>query len=366
MPDAYTAGGFLYHAASGRVLLHHRDANAPVYPNQWAGFGGRSEDQDGGDPVATWQREMREELGIALHREQIVPVHDFRNPRTGRWRYVFYAPWPVLDKDFILGEGDGFAWFDLDEALALPDLMDLARADLAALRLLIGSQPGGHQTDLRERLYLIADELRGIGNLGRYYGSNIYEIERAEQVLKIAARVASFVDEAGLPAIDALFDDHWLHVSPAIGVNAFVSNPAGEVLLLRRRDNGLWCLPGGIAEIGETPSEAALRELWEEGGLRGEVRRLLGIFDGRLWGSRAKVHLIAMTFQVECADLAAVPGSEMLEARFFAPDALPAAMSGGHARYVPLCIELARTGDTYVDPAASYDVDLPMHQRPHP
>jgi hypothetical protein len=59
-----------------------------------------------------------------------------------------------------------------------------------------------------------------------------------------------------------------------------------------------------------------------------------------------------------------VPGIEMLEARFFSPDALPEPISPGHDRWVPLCIELARSGGTYVDPAASYGVELPLHQRP--
>jgi ADP-ribose pyrophosphatase YjhB (NUDIX family) len=85
---------------------------------------------------------------------------------------------------------------------------------------------------------------------------------------------------------------HWIHVSPAIGVNTLVRNPAGEVLLLKRQDNGLWSLPRGVGEIGETPAEAALRELWEEAGLRGEVIRLLGVFDGQPFAARLYAELL--------------------------------------------------------------------------
>ena len=67
----YASVGFLYHAASRQVLLHHRDARASLYPECWAGFGGRDEPQDGGDPSATWRREMREELGVELSPEVI-------------------------------------------------------------------------------------------------------------------------------------------------------------------------------------------------------------------------------------------------------------------------------------------------------
>jgi 8-oxo-dGTP pyrophosphatase MutT (NUDIX family) len=139
VPELYAAVGFLYHRESGRVLLHHRDANAPTLPNVWAGFGGLSEPGDGTDLVTTWQREMREELSIELGREQIMPLRTYLSPYSGRPRSIFYALWPTLDTSaFVLGEGDGFGWFALDEAITLPDIMDLARDDLLALREIVG------------------------------------------------------------------------------------------------------------------------------------------------------------------------------------------------------------------------------------
>jgi hypothetical protein len=47
------AVGFLYHPASGKVLLHLRDANKPPNAGKWAFFGGRAEPEDGGDLLAT-------------------------------------------------------------------------------------------------------------------------------------------------------------------------------------------------------------------------------------------------------------------------------------------------------------------------
>jgi ADP-ribose pyrophosphatase YjhB (NUDIX family) len=220
------------------------------------------------------------------------------------------------------------------------------------------------RSDLGQELYLIADELRGIANQGRYYAANLYEAERADQALKLAARIAALADAEPLPLLTALFEDHCMHVSPRIGVDALVRNPAGEILLVKRRDNGHWCMPGGFAEIGETPAEAALRELWEEAGLRGEVTRLLGIFDSRVWGLQTKTHLLSLVFLVECEDLVAVPGSEMVAARFYDPDRLPGEMSIGQPQWVPICLERAETGGGYADPSSSYDLDLPMHQRP--
>lgn len=220
-------------------------------------------------------------------------------------------------------------------------------------------------SDVRQELYLIADEMRGMATLGKHFAANVYEAERADRLMELAAKVAALADE-GLPEeVRAVFTaEPWTRVSPAVGVNAAVFNADGEILLARRKDNGRWVVPGGIAEIGQTPAEAALRELWEEVGLRGRATRLLAVFDGRRWGSRAKVHMIHLLFLVDCEDLSPVPGIEMLDAGFFRADRLPRDMHHGHDRGVLKAFGLWRSGETFFDPAASYEVAMPMHQRP--
>ena len=79
----YEVCGFLFHRASGKVLLHHRGSDAPLNPNKWALFGGGSEPEDAGDPVATWCREMFEELGLRLERAQVLTLFDYLSPRSG-------------------------------------------------------------------------------------------------------------------------------------------------------------------------------------------------------------------------------------------------------------------------------------------
>lgn len=219
--------------------------------------------------------------------------------------------------------------------------------------------------DVRQELYLIADEMRGMATLGKEFAGNVYEVERAHRIVELAAKIAALADEETLAAVRAVFDaEPWHRISPAIGVEAAVFDARGDILLVQRRDNDRWATPGGIAEIGQTPAEAVLRELWEEAGLRGTVRRLLGVFDGRFWGSQSKVHLIHFVFLVECMEQSPVPGIEMLDARYFAPDALPAAMHKGHGERIPKCVELLHTGETYFDPAVSTGATMPMHQRP--
>ena len=124
----------MYHRATRNVLLHRRNAKAPRYPNTWASFGGWSEAEDNDEPVATWRRELREELGVELQPDQVASLGDYIDPRVGLRRYVFSCEWASLTTAFALGEGDGFAWFPLEEALRLPDLTDVDREDLLTLR----------------------------------------------------------------------------------------------------------------------------------------------------------------------------------------------------------------------------------------
>ena len=66
--------------------------------------------------------------------------------------------------------------------------------------------------------------------------------------------------------------------SIVIAVSAFVTDDRDRLLMIRRTDNGLYALPGGRHELGETMTETALRETDEETGIRVEVTGLVGIY----------------------------------------------------------------------------------------
>lgn len=62
------------------------------------------------------------------------------------------------------------------------------------------------------------------------------------------------------------------------GGSAIVTNDEGEILLQRRSDSGLWALPGGTMDIGETLAGAVVREVREETGFKVEPVRIVGIY----------------------------------------------------------------------------------------
>ncbi|MDN3355848.1 NUDIX domain-containing protein [Actinomadura sp. DC4] len=61
-------------------------------------------------------------------------------------------------------------------------------------------------------------------------------------------------------------------------VNVVVVNDEGDILLIRRTDNNNWALPGGAIDLGESASQAAIRETQEETGITCEITGLVGIY----------------------------------------------------------------------------------------
>lgn len=67
-------------------------------------------------------------------------------------------------------------------------------------------------------------------------------------------------------------------ITPLVGCDVFVLNSDKELLLIQRADNGLWALPGGCHDLGETPKKCAERECFEETGLGVECTDLIGVY----------------------------------------------------------------------------------------
>lgn len=111
-------------------------------------------------------------------------------------------------------------------------------------------------------------------------------------------------------------------------VSAVILNERRELLLQRRSDNGEWGLPGGSVEIGESVTEAILREVQEETGLLVDVVRLVGVYsDPRLQVVRYPdghvVHFINTCFECRTVGGQLQTSPETLELAYFEPAVLP-------------------------------------------
>ncbi|NJM41391.1 MAG: NUDIX domain-containing protein [Anaerolineae bacterium] len=175
----------------------------------------------------------------------------------------------------------------------------------------------------QDDVYQAADELRAIASLGLQYSKTEYDRDRYERTLAVGMRLLSKLEGKPIKlSMDEFRRDNWLHISPANGAEAFVFRD-DKVLLIRRKDNGLWALPGGLTDVGETLAHCAERELWEETGLRGKADRLLAVFDNRLWNGYIKAHLFGSVFHVIAVDGDPSVSNETLDVAFFSEESLP-------------------------------------------
>lgn len=119
---------------------------------------------------------------------------------------------------------------------------------------------------------------------------------------------------------------------PIVGATAVPILPDGQVVLVRRRDNGLWSLPGGLVDWGETLRGAIARELAEETGL--EVRafgRLVGVYSDP--DRDPRIHSICVVVEVQVTGRMQVHDTlELLEVAAFPAEALPRPLAHDHAQ----------------------------------
>ena len=179
-----------------------------------------------------------------------------------------------------------------------------------------------------------SEALSAIARTGLGFSDNLYERERFEEVLAVAADIAH--------AADGEFDhdtavERWLgqvgkgvpgYVTPKVGVAAVVGDDEGRMLLVQRADSGIWLYPTGWADVGYSASEVAVKEVREETGVDCEVVRFIGLLDGlRLGFTSVPMYLLQFHCRAVGGELKAHP-LETSAVGFFGEDELPWPLAG--------------------------------------
>ncbi len=180
-----------------------------------------------------------------------------------------------------------------------------------------------------------SEALAGIARTGLGFTESLYERERFEEVLAVAAEIRAMVGTPGTP--DTIIDEWMKHVgqgiagyqTPKATVGAIVHNDRGELLLVKRRDAGVWLYPTGWADVGYSASEVAVKEVLEETGIECEIVRLVAVLDGLRQGF-SRIPLYSLVFLCRATGGTLVPHPlECLDVGFFAEDAMPEPLAGG-------------------------------------
>lgn len=183
-----------------------------------------------------------------------------------------------------------------------------------------------------------AETLAATARTGLGFSQSLYEQERFEEILRVAADIraaaapdaASVEDEAGLV-------EEWLnqvgegvpgYVTPKVAVGAAVGNDNGELLLIQRSDSGAWLYPTGWCDVGYSAAEVVVKEVKEETGIDVEPVRLIAVLDGlRLGFTRIPLYSLVFHCRAVGGELAAHP-LECRDVGWFGRDNLPTPLVG--------------------------------------
>ncbi len=185
-----------------------------------------------------------------------------------------------------------------------------------------------------------SEALAAVARTGLAFTESLYEQERFEEVLKVAADIraaaAQLVSDG--EELDAqLLVEEWMravvagvpgYVTPKLAVGAVVGNDRGELLLVKRADSGVWLYPTGWADVGYSASEVVVKEVQEETGIVAEPVRLIAVLDGlRLGFTRIPLYSLVFHCRMLGGELKAHP-LECADVGWFAEDALPSPLAG--------------------------------------
>jgi ADP-ribose pyrophosphatase YjhB (NUDIX family) len=165
--------------------------------------------------------------------------------------------------------------------------------------------------------------LAAIAQSGLTYARDPFDIERYEALRKLAADVVA--EHTGRAAIDVdeFFRRESGYATPKVDVRGVVFR-AGELLLVRERSDGGWTLPGGWADVLDSPSSAIEREIREESGFEAHATKILAVFDRNRHPHPPQAFHVWKVF-IRCEITGGVPRDsiETDGAAFFARHALP-------------------------------------------
>jgi ADP-ribose pyrophosphatase YjhB (NUDIX family) len=206
--------------------------------------------------------------------------------------------------------------------------------------------------DVTDEILRLGDQLRAIALMGLGYSEGKpYDADRYEQIMGVAAELFALADIRSALEIRQSVFHQLTHVTPITAAEGAVFDERGRLLLIRRADDGLWALPGGLINPGETPAQATVREITEEAGLAVQADSLVGVYDSRLCGSASPLQLYI--FVVACHAVGEIGDPttpwEITDRRWVSPGE-DLAFSPGHDVRVPDAFAWRREGrPTYLD-----------------
>ena len=176
-----------------------------------------------------------------------------------------------------------------------------------------------------------AREIQALSQTGLHYSEDDYQRQRYTRLSEIAAEIIFQHSNLEFAPLMDIFNAQIGYATPRVDVRGAVFQD-GKLLLVRERQDNGWTMPGGWADVGDVPSQAAEREVWEEAGFHVKARRVVGLYDANRVGPLEVFHAFKIVFLCDLISGAARPSDETSEVAFFGLDQIPEPLSGERTR----------------------------------
>src|ERR1044071_1693108 len=140
-----------------------------------------------------------------------------------------------------------------------------------------------------------AREIFSLSQSGLTYSGNEYDIERYKRLQAITAEMIASESEITKEAALDSFSMQAGYITPKVDVRgAGVQN--GKILLIQERADGKWAMPGGWADLGNSPASVAEREVWEESGYQVKAEKVVAVLDANRFEPMEFYHAFKLIF----------------------------------------------------------------------
>jgi ADP-ribose pyrophosphatase YjhB (NUDIX family) len=169
----------------------------------------------------------------------------------------------------------------------------------------------------------IAREIQQLAQTGSAFAVTAYEKDRYKRLTEITAEIIENHTTLEKESVNKVLMEHPGYATPKIDVRAAVIKD-DKILLVQESTDNCWAMPGGWADVGDIPSEVAIRETKEESGFDVHPIKVIGVYDANRVGGRLEFyHAFKIIFLCELIGGKAATSNETLDVRFFNFNELP-------------------------------------------
>ena len=168
-------------------------------------------------------------------------------------------------------------------------------------------------------------QLQAIAQNGLAYADgNHFDIERYQQIRELAAEMMASVGNLEKTVLLEIFKQESGYATPKVDVRGVVFRN-NQILLVKEISDGKWTLPGGWADVNQTPREVVIREVSEESGYKVVPVKLLAVYDRSRHSHTPQYpfHIYKLFILCELVGGEATPSNETSDVNFFPENSLP-------------------------------------------